>query len=336
MLKSFRSKLYQLRKKRWPKTLILCYHRVCDLKADPANITVSKENFLKQIIWLNKNYNIISLDELSDCLVSSHAIKDKSIVITFDDGYLNYIETMELLNHYGIPATFFICLPESKNNFFYWDILSDLLIEEQLINNKKLSFIKMLCEYEGVDIQIESELSHKQFEETKRWNINLDFYPSERCRLYKILSLKAEYESGYSKNNFLKILDSYSCFSNNNFFNSNINFDLGICSIGAHTLNHFCLSKLSLREQEKEILDNKLILEKKMNKTIDYFSYPFGSHEHYNQDSINIVKNNFKLGLANFEGKVHKESNLYELPRYLIRNWNLMSFQNKIMSYFED
>ena len=206
MLNSLRSKLYQLKKKRWPKTLILCYHRVCDLKADPANITINKEIFLNQIIWLKKNYNIISLDELSDYLVGSHTIHDKSIVITFDDGYLNYIQTMELLNHYGIPATFFICLPEFKNKFFYWDILSNLLIEEQLLDSNKLSFIKMLCDNEGIDIQAEPELSHKQFEETKRWNINLDFYPTDRCKLYKILSSKAEYENGYSKKNLLKNL----------------------------------------------------------------------------------------------------------------------------------
>ena len=74
-------------------------------------ITVSKNNFLKHIDFLKKGYaNIISPDQLFDSLINKVNLPRRSILLTFDDGYASYKDTMSLLQKELIPAIFFISL----------------------------------------------------------------------------------------------------------------------------------------------------------------------------------------------------------------------------------
>jgi peptidoglycan/xylan/chitin deacetylase (PgdA/CDA1 family) len=59
--------------------------------------------------------------------------------------------------------------------------------------------------------------------------------------------------------------------------------------IGAHTLNHPILTKISKKEAEKEITDSKKYLENILNQPVNMFCYPCGK---YNEEIKQIVKKN--------------------------------------------
>ena len=104
--------------------------------------------------------------------------------------------------------------------------------------------------------------------------------------------------------------------------------------LGFHTINHFNLSKLSYDNQKKEIEIGKKSLDARVGKNVEIFAYPFGNKIHYNNDTLKIVKKNFKYAFSNFEGLVHKDSNIYELPRFLVRDWDIDKFILKFKSFF--
>jgi len=104
--------------------------------------------------------------------------------------------------------------------------------------------------------------------------------------------------------------------------------------IGGHTVNHTRLSALSKNEQRKEIEENKNYLEKIINKKILAFSYPYGRKRDYNLDTIEIVKNNYQIAFSNFPGIIRNNSHIYELPRFLIRDWDIEIFKRKIRNFF--
>ena len=104
--------------------------------------------------------------------------------------------------------------------------------------------------------------------------------------------------------------------------------------IGYHTVNHFNLSKLDYEDQRVEIELGKKEFESRIKKSVDIFAYPYGTRNYYNDDTVEIVKNNFSFAFSNTYGLVHKDSNIFELPRFLIRDWPLDIFQNKIESFF--
>jgi peptidoglycan/xylan/chitin deacetylase (PgdA/CDA1 family) len=87
------------------KASILMYHSVGD---NSAFFTVKIDDFEKQLIFIKKNYRIISLKDLFIALKDGKNF-DKSVVVTFDDGYQdNYGNVFPLIKKYEIPITIFL------------------------------------------------------------------------------------------------------------------------------------------------------------------------------------------------------------------------------------
>jgi peptidoglycan/xylan/chitin deacetylase (PgdA/CDA1 family) len=101
---------------------ILMYHSVMP---DPASqvdslgsIIHSESDFRAQMEMLARDYHPVSLDEVVDGLNSRKGLPSRSVVVTFDDGYTDNSEVaMPILNHFGIPATFYVtvdCVDQRK------------------------------------------------------------------------------------------------------------------------------------------------------------------------------------------------------------------------------
>lgn len=85
---------------------VLLYHRVNDNLRD--TITVCTDTFQKQMEYLKKNYNVISVRELLNRMKEGRN-SDRAVVITFDDCYRdNYENAVPILQMYQLPACFFI------------------------------------------------------------------------------------------------------------------------------------------------------------------------------------------------------------------------------------
>lgn len=87
-----------------PKTRILAFHRV------------NPKYFEKQVLHMVKNYKIIPLNKI-------FSSNNKSVAVTFDDGYKNNLEyAYPVLKKYNVPATIFIVYDFiDKNLFTWWD-----------------------------------------------------------------------------------------------------------------------------------------------------------------------------------------------------------------------
>lgn len=103
--------------------------------------------------------------------------------------------------------------------------------------------------------------------------------------------------------------------------------------IGAHTVNHPHLSSLNLNEQTKEITESQIILETIINKKIIGFSYPFGEKKDFDAQSIAITKSCFAYACANTPKRISRKSDIFALPRFIIRNWEIKKFK-KELRYF--
>ena len=66
--------------------------------------------FKKQMAYLKMSgYQVIGLDDLINSIMNSASLPQKSIAITFDDGFAdNYENAFPVLKKYGFPATMFV------------------------------------------------------------------------------------------------------------------------------------------------------------------------------------------------------------------------------------
>lgn len=87
--------------------VVLQYHHVSD--TSPAITSTRPAVFAQHMKLLNEHYNVIDLDEALQKIKNDEALPDKSVAITFDDGYLNILENAHpLLSQYNFPYTVFI------------------------------------------------------------------------------------------------------------------------------------------------------------------------------------------------------------------------------------
>ncbi len=84
---------------------ILMYHHVCP---QPGLVTVSPQNFAAQMAWLAaQGYHSASCADL-EAFLKGQPLPDKSVMITFDDGYLdNYVHAYPVLRQHGLHAVIF-------------------------------------------------------------------------------------------------------------------------------------------------------------------------------------------------------------------------------------
>jgi peptidoglycan/xylan/chitin deacetylase (PgdA/CDA1 family) len=90
------------------KALIICYHCIKD-EAWPHLRPTKVADFEKQMRYLSKVYNPISLERMAQHIQNGTSFPSKAIAVTFDDGYQdNYENAYPILKKYNIPATVFL------------------------------------------------------------------------------------------------------------------------------------------------------------------------------------------------------------------------------------
>jgi peptidoglycan/xylan/chitin deacetylase (PgdA/CDA1 family) len=149
---------------------ILMYHSIGYNK---EFFNVTPEDFAWQMQYLHKNkYNVISLGQLVESMRTKQKLPQKSIIITFDDGYEdNYVKAFPILKKHNFPATIFSTVGRlGSDNYVNWDEIREMhnsgLIdfEPHTMNHPKLSQISTEVverEMKESKLEIESKLSKK-------------------------------------------------------------------------------------------------------------------------------------------------------------------------------
>ena len=85
---------------------VLMYHHVTP---NPGLVTVAPETFEDHMAFLAKDgYTALTADQFVDFLQGSFQAPRRSVLITFDDGYLdNYVYAYPILKSHGLHATIF-------------------------------------------------------------------------------------------------------------------------------------------------------------------------------------------------------------------------------------
>lgn len=104
--------------------VLLLYHQIQDLpkSLDPFGISVTPENFAAQMHDLKaQGYTAYTLRDAVHKMHTGESLPAKSVVITFDDGYLdNYTHAWPILKEVGFPATIFL-VPSYIGQSALWD-----------------------------------------------------------------------------------------------------------------------------------------------------------------------------------------------------------------------
>ncbi|GIM28539.1 deacetylase [Clostridium polyendosporum] len=152
---------------------ILCYHDVNPAQSN--ELLLSPEKFKEQMKYLKDNgYLPLTLDELYGFLRQNKPVPEKSVVITFDDGYRsNYTYAYPILKEFGFKATIFVISDFIDNDLYMTktqlkelsdyglDIESHTDKHEDLSTlNKEMQITTMIKSKESLEYLLEKKINY--------------------------------------------------------------------------------------------------------------------------------------------------------------------------------
>jgi peptidoglycan/xylan/chitin deacetylase (PgdA/CDA1 family) len=295
--------------------LVLLYHRVTSLARDPQRLAVSPENFRRQLEWLKSHYRVLRFDE------DWRSARRPAVVVTFDDGYAdNAREALPIAEEAGVPVTFFISTGSlGSNREFWWDEIERCLdVAPASARHFELPAAagkRMLPAVTNQDRAALYDVLHPLFKA-------MPVAARERA-LEALRGWAKTGEAGRESHRPLAIAELRALAAS------------PWVTIGAHSVNHAPLACLSSEAQREEIETSRDQLQHWIGRPVRVFSYPFGGRADYDRRSVALCRAaGFQKAAINVPASWHRWHGDLEIPRRLVRDWDLPEFQARVQSMF--
>ncbi|MBV5338639.1 MAG: polysaccharide deacetylase family protein [Deltaproteobacteria bacterium] len=295
--------------------ITLLYHRVTRLESDPQQLSVTPENFRSQMRYLKDNFPVVRLD------AEWSGIARPSVAVTFDDGYADNVnEALPILEELGVPATFFISTGFiGSHQEFWWDDLERIILKNENVPTR-------------FTIETGSEMREWATKSAaERARLYRDFHvlikkltPEQRGQQMAWLRTWADVAEQGRTSHRVATLDEVRRLAQSE-----------LVTIGGHTVSHTRLSALSGDRQCEEITGSVSQLESWCGRQVIVFSYPFGSRDDFTAETIEICRQaGLFRAVVNIPGQYHQWTDPYQIPRNIVRNWELPMFKRKCASFW--
>jgi biofilm PGA synthesis lipoprotein PgaB len=109
--------------------VIVLYHHVAE--NTPPSTTISPDDFRRHLEYLRDNdFNVMPLDQMLESLRERVEVPDKSVAITFDDGYISiYREAFPMLASFGFPFAVFLStqpINDNQTGYMTWEQVTEM------------------------------------------------------------------------------------------------------------------------------------------------------------------------------------------------------------------
>lgn len=245
-----------------PKAVCLLFHRVGEASKDEigpySTLSVSAQTFEKVIRFVSEHCHPIALPELIAWHRQNKPLPDKTVVITFDDGFAdNWEVAYPILQRYGVPATIYITTGYVEGTIVPYEF--------------------RLAQY----LRTQTALSLEWKGQYYTWHLTTN---AERDHCFQSITkigkpLRHE-EREVLLNKIMPLTDGDTYWPGL-FLNWDQVEELAkspLITIGSHTHSHPQLTVLSHADIVTEAEMSKHLLEKHVNLPISHFAYPYGAY----------------------------------------------------------
>jgi peptidoglycan/xylan/chitin deacetylase (PgdA/CDA1 family) len=281
---------------------ILTYHSILP-KPLPFAIPhhMAAEQFERQIAFLAARYRCVSLSTLIH-EIKKGRVEPYTVAITFDDGFANnYTTALPILQRYHVPATVFVITGFMGRDTLPWPETLGCVLS--LAKTGKIRF-----QNETLDIssQVAKTVSYQTITRSFK-KLTSEAIAKEMGGLQQ----QTNVEAGNIRDSVLYPALRYATWNELDALHTS-----GLIEIGAHTVQHHRLSRISPEHAHWEITESKRILGERFGK-IRWFAYPFGIRPGDFNDSHRqiAIDAGFDAMFSAMSGTVTQGADCYELPR---------------------
>ena len=236
-------------------------NRVSDF-APNAHLTVSSKHLENTLQFLRRQkIDIISMDEVVKRIAAGQKSANGKpfVAITFDDGYRDNAEiAAPILRQYDAPYTIFVATGLIDGTAdLWWDGL------EAIIQKQKRLLVKVSGVVEEIDCS--SSDAKSQSYATLLEYLTTELSEEEQRRWVKELAVLYKFDLDALRQNEMMRWEELQLLAKD-----------PLCTIGAHTIHHYALARLSEQQATKEIREGSRILQAALGEKPNHFAYPYG------------------------------------------------------------
>lgn len=262
--------------------LVLSYHRVVENYERSAAhsispMLVSTDTFEKQLDWIGRHYDFVSMDELAEKLESGTPARRPIAVVTFDDGYGDsWYHAFPILKRKGIPMGIFVVTDLVGSTHMQLHDELHLLLATAMTQWKQPTLqLADLAEQAGIEPGIRAKLCAIDIPPFARTRCCLEFLQGVQiARLVTLLRATVVITADTLAEFHAVTWPMLEHMAAN-----------GV-TIGSHTKSHKLLVNESWTTVLDEIKGSRVELERRLGRKIDHFAYPDGR---FNADALNAV-----------------------------------------------
>jgi peptidoglycan/xylan/chitin deacetylase (PgdA/CDA1 family) len=314
------------------------YHRVADCTIDPWNLCVSSEHFAQHLQVLRSSYNISCLRDLA--LDPPRRTAPRSVAISFDDGYADNLHAAApVLERFQAPATFFVTTGTlGAQREFWWDELERLLLRVEGLPRelsvgsgaKRRTWVLAGAADPQPDLQ-------QQIRAKPPWEAAPGTRPELYYRVWEHLRDLSEpgrkvalAELGAQLESREEVRDTHRVLTRAEFHRLS---GASLCDIGAHSVTHPALSRLSRTEQLLEMTQSKRQLEGLLGRQVVGFAYPYGD---YGAETPELAREAaFEFACTTEELGIRGDTDRFRLPRVAIEDCDDKVFARRLSQFLQ-
>lgn len=281
---------------------ILFWHGVDDIVNQEVEAeSFEVDSFNKQIEYLIKNFEIISLDEFYKRF-KNNSFNNREIVLTFDDGYANNLyKVAPILSNQSIPFTVFISTEHIETGELYPTSVARLILLGSDLKKISIPSIKLY----------NNDISTIELKKSTYFQVTKELKNRPLLGVRKIIK---ELTENLTKTDYSNLVEKYKSVKPMNWDEVIELHKLG-ATIGSHCKYHICCHEnQDIEEVKEQITESKRIIESKLQSDCLYFAYPNGD---YTKSSNLFVKEaGYKLGFStNKNNRITINSETATIPR---------------------
>lgn len=261
--------LLSARRGGWGPTglLVVLYHRVAEPGAlgelDPDLVDATPGEFDSHMGYLRRHFEPVCIEQVLDAHRSGKALPPASVLVTFDDGYLdNYENAFPILQRHDIRGLFFISTGHvAERRLFWWERLGLLVRRSERV----AAHIEYPApeDFDCSSPQARSRVIRRLNRIVKDYyGLDLDRFCSEIARAFGVRWTEAEdralADAALMTWQHVRALRAAGM------------------GIGSHTRAHRVLQTLEPNVLAEELSSSRLTLERELGEPVTTIAYPVG------------------------------------------------------------
>lgn len=257
-----------------PAAAILMYHSIAEdplQTAQTIGISQPLAGFEAHIRTLAEQFNPVTVAQVEQFARERQPLPPRSVAVTFDDGFLdNYEIALPILNHYGVPATFYILVGAVDTGGWPWYCR----IRHAFSTTSTAHWVGPHGRKHEL-VSAQDRMSASQI----AWDCGAKKAGQEQEDFVSRLEKSLEIDPLSRSKNLMMTWDQIRAVRRAGHI------------IGAHTCTHPNLAFVSEVVAESEIVESKTRIEGVLGEPVEHFSYPHPAlNPQWNQTTLEITR----------------------------------------------